>query len=103
MTDHFLDPALPSLVTAEEPGEWRRDLSWAVRCLCGHLHSQHRDDLKTTSPCSTGGCGCQHLRPGAVVFYEHRTVEGRLVFPNHVTVPGRTLADDIARRAEETA
>jgi hypothetical protein len=23
--------------------------------------------------------------------------------PNHITVPGRTLADDIARRAEETA
>jgi hypothetical protein len=27
----------------------------------------------------------------------------RLPIPNHVTVPGRTLADDINRRAEETA
>lgn len=78
MSDGFLDPALLQQITDETPGEWRRDLAWALQCKCGHLHSEHRDDLKTSSPCARGGCGCQYLRPSAVVWMEHRRVYGRI-------------------------
>lgn len=78
MTDHFLDPSLLQQVTDEQPGEWRRDLAWGLRCKCGHSHDEHRPDLKTSSPCGRGGCGCQHLRPDAVLFREHRWVIGQL-------------------------
>lgn len=75
------DDSLLLAVDSEEPGEWRRDLYWSVRCRCGHGHVEHRHDLKQSSPCSRGGCGCQHLRPGAIIFQEHRTVVGTLVQP----------------------
>ena len=75
-TDHFLDPALLMEVVDEQAGDFRRDLSWAVQCRCSHLHSEHRPDLKTTSPCGRGGCGCQHMRPQYVVWFEHRRVYG---------------------------
>jgi hypothetical protein len=65
-------------VLEEVPQPWRRDISEALRCKCGHLDSEHRPDLKTSSPCGRGGCGCQHLRPEFVVFFEHRVVLGRL-------------------------
>ena len=63
-------------VLTEEAGEWRRDLAWSLRCKCGHDRTEHRPDLKTSSPCGTGGCGCQHMRPQYVVFREHRNVYG---------------------------
>jgi hypothetical protein len=81
VTDNFLDPALPSLVQSEEPGEWRRDLSWSVQCKCSHGHAEHNPALKTSSPCGVGGCGCRFLRPAAVVYREHRIVVARLEKP----------------------
>ncbi len=74
----LLDSALLEQITTEHPAEWRRDLSWSVQCKCGHLHSEHRPDLKTSSPCGRGGCGCRFMRADYVVFYEHRVVIGRL-------------------------
>lgn len=53
---------------------WRRDSHSTVHCACDHSGAEHRPDLKTSSPCGRGGCDCQHLRPVARVFYEHRTV-----------------------------
>lgn len=78
MSAHFLDPQLLQRAGDEQPGEWRRDLSWAVQCRCSHLHSEHRPDMKTSSPCGVGACGCQHLRPLHVIWFEHRRVYARL-------------------------
>jgi hypothetical protein len=76
--DRFLDPALLKQVGEELEGVWRRDLAWAVQCKCSHLHTEHRPDMKTSSPCTHTSCGCRHMRPGAVVWFEHRRVYGRL-------------------------
>ena len=65
-------------ITSETTGEWRRDLHFTLRCKCGHGRDEHRHDRKTSSPCYVGGCGCQHFRPDAVLFYEHRQVIGHL-------------------------
>lgn len=54
--------------------QWRRDSHSTLRCQCTHDSAEHRPDLKTSGPCGRGGCDCQHLRPVARVFYEHRTV-----------------------------
>lgn len=56
------------------PGPWRRDAEAVVVCACGHLATEHRHDLKRTSPCDRGGCGCQHLRPDHRLVWEHRWV-----------------------------
>lgn len=59
----------------ERFGPWRRDAGHVDRCACGHLATMHRHDLKTSSPCSTGGCGCTLLRPYTRLYREHRWVE----------------------------
>lgn len=60
---------------AEVPQPWRRDAGHVDRCACGHLATSHRHDLKTSSPCSMGGCGCTVLRPHTRLYREHRWVE----------------------------
>lgn len=74
--------SLPDDVVAERPQAWRRDAVWTVRCLCGHLAQSHRSDMARTTPCSTGGCGCQHMRPDVILWRESRWVEGVLRSPD---------------------
>lgn len=66
----------PPPTLTEEAGEWRRDLSWSLRCRCGHDRALHRPDLKTSSPCGVGGCGCRFLRAEYVTWRETRTIYG---------------------------
>ena len=56
-------------------GDWRRDVHFTLRCLCGHGDGMHRcDNDRKSRPCTVGGCGCRELRPDARVHYEHRVV-----------------------------
>ena len=56
-------------------GPWRRDTHSTLVCACRHTATEHRHDLKTSSPCERGGCGCRWMRPAYRYTREHRTIE----------------------------
>lgn len=56
-------------------GPWRRDTHATLVCACRHTSTEHRHDMKNSSPCERGSCGCRWMRPQYRYVREWRTIE----------------------------